>query len=88
MDGEAGEQQMIDEQEEIQPESGPLHIKVITTDEECQQLTEDTTCLVFLQQLLELASAVRQQCETCKSKTFVSHDFVGSALYIKWVSVT
>lgn len=57
------------------------------TDEECKKLTEETTCLVFLKQIMILAEKqTRKFCEDCGSSIHVDHTFIGSALYLKWVS--
>lgn len=60
-------------------------IRKVVTEEDVDNLTKATTCLVFLQQLLSLASDIRVPCKECQAPVEVTHKSVGSAIYLYWV---
>ena len=57
----------------------------ISTEEDCRELPELPICLVFLKQILTLADYARLACKECGSSSEIHNNFIGSALYLKWV---
>jgi len=79
----------VDEEDVDESHEIPSVIK-ISTDSQCDELSSDTLCLSFLPQLKLLADITVTKCSTsgCKEALSLKDDFVGSALYFRWVSIT
>lgn len=62
-------------------------IQHITTADQCQDVCNSTLCLVFLQQLKELAVVNVQKCTFpgCSSVPDIKEKLIGSAVYLRWV---
>ncbi|KAL4228823.1 hypothetical protein ACF0H5_011863 [Mactra antiquata] len=76
------------EEEEEEPKNVP-GIKRITSDGNCDVLSSSTICLTFLSQLKVLREIKVQSCsqKDCPKPVELTEDFVGSAVYLKWVTV-
>ncbi|XP_060591591.1 uncharacterized protein LOC132746454 [Ruditapes philippinarum] len=79
---------MIEEELELDEDLPTFSsINRITTPQECEDLSKSTKCIVELEQLKGLASIHIEKCSSldCAKSLKISTDFVGSALYLKWV---
>lgn len=72
------------QQQNVQQQHGP---KRITTADECQQVSNGTMCLAFLDCVKELAAVSVSKCTTagCALTPHIKEGFTGSALYLTWV---
>jgi hypothetical protein len=79
---------MIEEELELDEDLPTFStINRLTTSQECKDLSKSTRCIVELEQLKGLASIHIEKCSSldCAKSLKISTDFVGSALYLKWV---
>lgn len=77
-----------EEEEETDLGGGSSVLLVLNADEIPEQLTENTTALVYLNQLRVLANMkVTKCCQVigCGEDLGISVHHVGSAVYLKWV---
>lgn len=69
---------------------GPSITQVMCAEDIPNQLTANATALVFLKQLIVLANLkVTRACQVkgCGEDTNIEIQYVGSALYLKWVTL-
>ncbi|KAL3888117.1 hypothetical protein ACJMK2_000497, partial [Sinanodonta woodiana] len=80
--GEMEESESESENEDIGP-----GVDKIRNEQDCQRLSETTVCLTFLTQIKTLALTHIEKCKTpeCLQKVSIEEEFVGSALYLKWI---
>lgn len=77
-----------EEEEETDLGGGSSVLQVLNADEIPEQLTENTTALVYLNQLRVLANMKVPKCCPvigCGEDLDISVHHVGSAVYLKWV---
>ena len=76
------EEEMAEEVEEVVDEG------TVKSRKDCDELTKDVTCITFLRQLLVLAHTRIVSCcfPECLSVPAVTESFIGSAVYLTWVS--
>lgn len=69
-------------------DAGPGVIK-IQSDTECENLCDSISCISYVDQLKILAKTSITKCteQDCDSPINLEEEFVGSALYIKWVNL-
>ncbi|XP_014670470.1 PREDICTED: uncharacterized protein LOC106811400 [Priapulus caudatus] len=74
-----------DAEESDAPEEIGPGIDRIKTASDCFRLTDDVVCLAFLAQIKTLAVTNVTHCTQCASRVSIEEEFVGSALYLKWL---
>ena len=72
-----------DDHEEI---LGP-GVKKVTHEDDCEILCREVLCLSFVEQIKTLANTNIQICTypKCTRRVIIKEEFVGSAMYLKWV---
>ena len=81
----------IDEGKELDDMvTGQIQGTKVTTNDQCAALSESTKCIVDLDELKRLADIHVEHCTTvgCPKSVKMIENFVGSALYMKWVCST
>lgn len=60
----------------------------VTEEAGCDELVNSILCISFLQQIIALTKIKVTRCieKECMEDPHVEHSFVGSALYLQWVS--
>lgn len=76
------------EEDQLEEDALLEGISYIKTADDCDSATSALKCICFVDQLKQLAKLKCEKCTTCTStEVEIEETFVGSAIYLKWVSI-